>query len=108
MKSRKARRITVAFGMVRPSGEKLRTKWLGRTGFHRPEYARILRTAALVLFAMLTSLSAAWGQATSSLRGTVTDPSGKAVAGPGGCFSGCAHQNGTTPNNGGHRKTHVF
>jgi len=81
MKSKKARRITFAFGMVRLSGEKLRTKRLGRTGFHRLEYARILRTVALVLLAMLTSISAAWGQATTSLRGTVTDPSGKAVAG---------------------------
>ncbi len=83
MKSRKARRITVAFDMVRLSSEKLRTKRPGRTGFHRLEYARILRTVALVLLAMLTSISAAWGQATTSLRGTVTDPSGKAVAGAG-------------------------
>src|SRR6266478_6937664 len=83
MKSKRARRITVAFGMVRLSGEKLRTKWLGRTGFHRPEYARILRTMALALVAVLTVVNVAWGQATSSLRGTVTDPSGKAVAGAG-------------------------
>src|SRR5258708_31615647 len=81
MKSRKARRITVAFDMVRLSSEKLRTKRPGRTGFHRLEYARILRTVAVVLLAMLTSISAAWGQATTSLRGTVTDRSGKAVAG---------------------------
>jgi carboxypeptidase family protein len=81
MKSKKARRITVAFGMVRLSGEKLRTKRLGRTGFRRLKCARILRTMTLVLLAMLTVVSAAWGQATTSLRGTVTDPSGKAVAG---------------------------
>jgi hypothetical protein len=80
MNSREARRITLAFGMVQLSGEKLRTKRPGRTGFHRLDYARILWTMALVLVAMLTSVSAAWGQATTSVRGTVTDPSGNAVA----------------------------
>src|SRR5260370_11618049 len=44
MKSTKARRITGAFAMTRLSGEKMRTKRPGRTGFHRREYARILRT----------------------------------------------------------------
>jgi hypothetical protein len=81
MKSREARRMTVAFGVVRLTSEKLRTKRPGRKGFHRREYARILRTMALVLVAMLTCISVAWGQAMTSLRGTVTDPSGKAVAG---------------------------
>jgi hypothetical protein len=81
MKSKKARRITLAFSMVRGSGEKFRTKRLGRTGFRRLAYARILRTMALVLLAMLTVVNVAWGQAATSLRGTVTDPSGKAVAG---------------------------
>jgi hypothetical protein len=81
MKSKKARRITFAFGMVRLSGEKLRTKRLGRTGFRRLACARILRTMTLALLAMLTVVNVASGQATTSLRGTVTDPSGKAVAG---------------------------
>src|SRR5258708_14655680 len=47
MKSRKARRITVAFDMVRLSSEKLRTKRPGRTGFHRLQYTPDLRTVAL-------------------------------------------------------------
>jgi len=81
MKSKKARRIPVAFVMVRLRGEKLRTKRPPQTGFHRLACARILRTMTPVLLAMLASVSAAWGQATTSLRGTVTDPSGKAVAG---------------------------
>jgi hypothetical protein len=38
-------------------------------------------TLALALLAQLIAGGIAWGQATSSLRGTVTDPSGKAVAG---------------------------
>src|SRR5258708_13325959 len=83
MKSKRARRITVAFGKVGISSEKLGIKGLGRTGFPRPEYARILRKMALALVAVLTVVNVAWGQATSSLRGTVTDPSGKAVAGAG-------------------------
>jgi hypothetical protein len=81
MNSREARRIMVALGMAQLSGENLRTKRLGRTGFHRLECARILTTMAIVLVAMLASVSAAWGQATTSLRGTVTDPSGNAVVG---------------------------
>jgi hypothetical protein len=81
MKPRKAQRIIIASSEMLPSSGKLQTKRLGRAGFHRLECARILRTMALVLVAMLTSMSAAWGQATTSLRGTVTDPSSKAVAG---------------------------
>jgi Carboxypeptidase regulatory-like domain len=81
MKSREARWMTVAFGVVRHSGEELRTKRPGRAGFYRLEYVRLLRAIALVLLAMLMGTSVAWGQAATSLRGSVTDPSGKAVAG---------------------------
>src|SRR5260370_27241125 len=84
MKSRKARRITVAFDMVRLSSEKLRTKRPGRTGFHRLEYAPIVKTGAPVVLAPPTLLNAAWGEATPSRPGTGPDPHGNAAtAGPG-------------------------
>ena len=40
-----------------------------------------LRFSVLILCALLTCASALWGQATTSLRGTVTDTSGATVAG---------------------------
>jgi Carboxypeptidase regulatory-like domain/TonB dependent receptor len=43
-----------------------------------PTYLRILVAASVVL-GILTGGNAAWGQATASLRGTVTDPSGSVV-----------------------------
>jgi hypothetical protein len=42
---------------------------------------RILPKIAVELLALMTIGSAAWGQASTSVRGTVIDPSGKAVAG---------------------------
>jgi len=42
---------------------------------------RILVKAALVLFVFLTFGGSTWAQATTSVRGTVTDPSGSAVVG---------------------------
>ena len=42
---------------------------------------RILTKSALVLFVFFTFGGSAWAQATTSVRGTVTDPSGSAVVG---------------------------
>jgi hypothetical protein len=42
---------------------------------------RFLVTLAVVLLTMLANSRAAWGQATTSVRGTVTDPTGSVVAG---------------------------
>jgi len=43
----------------------------------------IFQTFLLAFFACLLCGNSAWGQASTSVRGTVTDPSGKAVAGAG-------------------------
>jgi hypothetical protein len=47
----------------------------------RPPASWILCRMAVALVAFLVVGSSAWGQATTSVRGTVVDPSGKAVAG---------------------------
>ena len=46
-----------------------------------PAWQGILLTAALALLVFLAGASSAWAQATTSVRGTVTDPSGSAVVG---------------------------
>jgi protocatechuate 3,4-dioxygenase beta subunit len=46
-----------------------------------PAYTRIFQALAMVLFALLVSGRVAYAQATTSVRGTVTDPSGSAVVG---------------------------
>jgi hypothetical protein len=47
----------------------------------RTTESRILSKIAVALLALMMMGSAAWGQATTSVRGSVVDPSGKAVAG---------------------------
>ncbi len=47
----------------------------------RPQAVSILANIAVALLALLVVGSSTWGQSTTSLRGTVVDPSGKAVAG---------------------------
>src|SRR5258707_4198092 len=47
----------------------------------RPPASRILWRTAVALLALLVVGNSVWGQATTSVRGTVVDPSGKAVAG---------------------------
>ncbi len=47
----------------------------------RPQAVSILAKIAVALLALLVVGSSTWGQSTTSLRGTVVDPSGKAVAG---------------------------
>src|SRR5258708_2714195 len=69
MKSRKARRITVAFDMVRLSSEKLRTKRPARTGFHRLEYTGLSCAWALVgLSLLLNTLTPWWRSPTAAAR----------------------------------------
>jgi Carboxypeptidase regulatory-like domain len=46
-----------------------------------PAYPRIFRAFALLLFALLVGGRVVYAQATTSVRGTVTDPSGSAVVG---------------------------
>jgi carboxypeptidase family protein len=46
-----------------------------------PAWPYIFLTAALALLVFLASASSAWAQATTSVRGSVTDPSGSAVVG---------------------------
>jgi hypothetical protein len=46
-----------------------------------PAWQGIFLTAALALLVFLAGASPAWAQATTSVRGTVTDPSGSAVVG---------------------------
>jgi len=47
----------------------------------QPTFARIFRAFAILLIAVLFGGSVIYGQATTSVRGTVTDPSGSAVVG---------------------------
>ncbi len=47
----------------------------------RPQAVSILAKTAVALLALLSVGSWTWGQSTTSLRGTVVDPSGKAVVG---------------------------
>jgi len=54
-----------------------------RTTTSQRAFFWILPKTAIALFAIMMTGSCAWGQATTSVRGTVVDPSGKAVAGAG-------------------------
>src|SRR6266852_2020811 len=47
----------------------------------RPQAFRILSKTAAALLALMMAGTSTWGQAATSVRGTVVDPSGKAVAG---------------------------
>jgi hypothetical protein len=53
---------------------------MGFKGLRRPKLARILNISA-VLLALMGGSTIAWGQATTSLRGTVTDPSSSSIPG---------------------------
>ena len=63
-----------------PTQEKPRVH-MRRTTKSRRTALSILSKIALALFALMLMGDSAWGQATTSVRGTVVDPSGKAVAG---------------------------
>src|ERR1700730_17258948 len=67
---------TYTSGWQRQLGQQPRAFW-GKLLTFRPPFWLLCKTAAALL---LVSVSA-WGQATTSLRGTIVDPSGKAVAG---------------------------
>jgi carboxypeptidase family protein len=54
---------------------------LARPSRALPARPGILLTVALALLVFLAGASSAWAQATTSVRGTVTDPSGSAVVG---------------------------
>jgi len=51
------------------------------TLFHHAAPPRVFCELVFLIIALLASTNTAWGQATTSLRGTITDPSGAAVAG---------------------------
>ncbi len=51
------------------------------TLFHQAARRSVFCGLVLLLGSLLASTNTAWGQATTSLRGTITDPSGAAVAG---------------------------
>jgi hypothetical protein len=67
---------TFASGWQRQLGQQPSAFW-GKVLTFRPTFWLLCKTAAALL---LVSVSA-WGQATTSVRGTIVDPSGKAVAG---------------------------
>src|SRR5467141_1773489 len=80
MRPKKSQRTKEASGAARPfCGESC----VSSRVLHacRPLASWILWRMAAALLALMMAGTSAWGQATTSVRGTVVDPSGKAVAG---------------------------
>src|ERR1700719_1192811 len=67
---------TYTSGWQRQLGQQPRTFW-GKLLTFRPTFWLLCRTAASFLWSSMST----WGQATTSVRGAIVDPSGKAVAG---------------------------
>ncbi len=78
MESREVQKIKIVLASTPLGGDRSRRV---RTGRRLPASARILVVMALVLLGFLAGGRVAWGQATTSVRGTVTDSTGGTVPG---------------------------